>query len=72
MEAAIQSISTGIIILAGGIGLLIFGMFMLGSKQGTIDKKLDKILKHLGIEEGKEYDPEAELEQEWNEGDENW
>ena len=51
MEADIQSISTGIVILAGGIGLLIFGMFMLGSRQVTMDKKLDKILKYLGIKE---------------------
>ena len=51
MEAVIQSISVGVIILAGGIGIVILSLFVLGSKLNTMDKKLDKLLKHLEIEE---------------------
>ena len=47
MEAEIQSVSNGIIILSVGIGFLIVGIYMLMSKQGVIDTKLDKVLKQL-------------------------
>ena len=53
METDIQSISTGIVILAFGIGFLVVGMYMIMSKQKVINAKLGKILKHLGIEEEK-------------------
>ena len=34
---------------------------------------LDTIIDHLGVEKTKEEnDPEAELDKEWNEGNENW